>query len=343
MPKICILGSGSWGTAQALLLSSKELQVILWGRIEDGVDSLQQERENRRFLPGIRLSDTIVATSDLAQALKGADMVVMAVPSQSLREVLEKARPYLGKDSCLVNTAKGLEISSGMRMSQVVEDVLGSQSRERYAVLSGPSHAEEVARNIPTAITVASYRKENAFLVQDLYMTPFFRVYTNPDVAGVELGGALKNIIALGTGIATGLGYGDNTQAALLTRGLHEIIRMGEAMGGEARTFSGLSGIGDLVVTCSSRHSRNRQAGILIGQGYSLEETLKQIAMVVEGAHTIRVVHRLACQLRIDMPICTACYNVLYANRKARDEVDDLMRRQKKHEIEEIVKRKKGW
>ncbi len=343
MSKICILGAGSWGTAQALLLGSKGFQVRLWGRVEDGVESLQEEKENKRFLPGVILPDNIIATTDIALALEGADMVVMAVPSQSFREVLKKALPYLGISSCLVNTAKGLEINSGKRMSQVAEEILGRRGREQFAVLSGPSHAEEVARNIPTAVTVASYRKEIAFTVQDLYMTPSFRVYTNPDVAGVELGGALKNIIALGTGIAYGLGYGDNAQAALLTRGLHEIIRMGEAMGGEARTFAGLSGIGDLVVTCGSRHSRNRRAGVLIGQGYSLEDTLRQIAMVVEGTHSVKIVYRLARQLKIDMPICSACYNILYANRNPRDEVDRLMRRQRKHEIEEIVKRKKGW
>lgn len=343
MPEICVLGAGSWGTAQALLLGNKGFRVRIWGRPEDGVDSLQEERENQRFLPGIKLPESIVATSDIVQALAEADMVVLAVPSQTVREVLEKAQPYLEEHCCLVNTAKGLEIKSGMRMSQVVKEVLGAQSETQYAVLSGPSHAEEVARNNPTAITVAAYRKEVAFLVQDYYMTPSFRVYTNPDVAGVELGGALKNIIALGTGIAAGLGYGDNSQAALLTRGLHEIIRLGEAMGGEARTFAGLSGIGDLVVTCGSRHSRNRRAGFLIGQGYSLEETLKQIAMVVEGVHTVKIVQRIAAALKIDMPICTACYNILYANKKARDEVDNLMRRQKKHEIEEIVKGKEGW
>lgn len=343
MKKVCILGAGSWGTAQALLLSKNVASIYIWGRTEDNLEIIESIRENQRYLPGVRLADNIKLTSDLSEALENAQLIVLAVPSQSLRGVLQILKSCLSPKSCLVNTAKGLEITTGMRMSQVMEDVLGSGIKERYAVLSGPSHAEEVARQIPTAVTVAAYRKDTAFLVQSVFMTPAFRVYTNPDVAGVELGGALKNIIAMGTGIATGLGYGDNTQAALLTRGLHEIIRMGEAMGGDPRTFAGLSGIGDLVVTCGSRHSRNRQAGIMIGQGYSLEETLQKVGMVVEGAHTAKVVHRLARQYKLDMPISNACYNVLYREKPPRDEVDRLMKRSKKHEIEEIVNKIEEW
>lgn len=343
MKKVCILGAGSWGTAQAVLLSKKATRVYIWGRAEDNPDIIESSRENQRYLPGIKLPDNIILTSNLSEALDRAELIVLAIPSQSLREVLEMLKPCLTPHDYLVNTAKGLEISTGMRMSQVIEDVLGSEIKERYAVLSGPSHAEEVARQIPTAVTVAAYRKDTAFKVQSVFMTPAFRVYTNPDVAGVELGGALKNIIALGTGIATGLGYGDNTQAALLTRGLHEIIRMGEAMGGEPRTFAGLSGIGDLVVTCGSMHSRNRQAGIMIGQGCSLEETLQKVGMVVEGAHTAKVVHSLASQYKLDMPISIACYNVLYRGKPPREEVDRLMKRRKKHEIEEIVNRSEEW
>ncbi|MEN6350962.1 MAG: NAD(P)H-dependent glycerol-3-phosphate dehydrogenase [Syntrophomonas sp.] len=338
MKKVCVLGAGSWGTAQAILLSQNVKQVYIWGRPEDDVNDLELTRENKRFLPGVSITGNIKATTDLSEAMDQADMVVIAVPSQSVRGVGEKILPYLKTDSYVVNTAKGLEISTGMRMSQVLEDVLGSSIHKRYAVLSGPSHAEEVAREIPTAVTVAAYQKETAFFVQDVYMSPAFRVYTNPDVAGVELGGALKNIIALGTGIALGLGYGDNTQAALLTRGLYEIIKMGVAMGGDVRTFSGLSGIGDLVVTCGSKYSRNRQAGIMIGQGCSLEETLQKVGMVVEGAHTSRIVYHLAEELKVDMPISTACYNVLYRQKPPREEVDCLMRRRKKHEIEETVK-----
>jgi glycerol-3-phosphate dehydrogenase (NAD(P)+) len=341
--KVCVLGAGSWGTALALLLHNNGYTVCLWGRPEDGLENIITDGENKRFLPGVAVPRSIAITSNLNDALQSANLVVMAVPSQAVREVAQNIKDHLEKDSYLVNVAKGLEISTGLRMSQVVEDVLGKDIRTRYAVLSGPSHAEEVARKLPTAVTVASTCKETAFFVQDIFMASYFRVYTNPDVAGVELGGALKNIIALGTGIAHGLGYGDNTTAALLTRGLTEIVRMGEALGGRKLTFAGLSGIGDLVVTCGSKLSRNFQAGLLIGRGYTLEEAMEQIGMVVEGAHTTRVVYKLAREMKIDMPITNACYNVLYCHRPPRDEVNVLMQRRKKNEIEEIVQDMKEW
>ncbi|MEN6461946.1 MAG: NAD(P)H-dependent glycerol-3-phosphate dehydrogenase [Syntrophomonas sp.] len=343
MNKVCVLGAGSWGTALAILLHNNGHQVCLWGRPEDDVTKMITEGENKRFLPGVAVPSGIKPTTDLENALQDANLVVMAVPSQAVRQISEKIKGCLTDDVYLVNVAKGLEISTALRMSQVVEDVLGKEIRERYAVLSGPSHAEEVARDLPTAVTVAACCKATAFYVQDAFMSADFRVYTNPDVAGVELGGALKNIIALGTGIAHGLGYGDNTTAALLTRGLTEIVRMGEAMGGNPRTFFGLSGIGDLVVTCGSRFSRNFRAGLLIGEGLSLEEAMEQIGMVVEGAHTTRVVYKLATDMKIDMPITTACYNVLYRKKPPREAVGVLMQRQKKNEIEEIVKDMKEW
>lgn len=336
MNKICVLGAGSWGTALAALLAKNDYQVSLWGRVEDGIGMMAECRENRRFLPGIVIPAKVNPETDMASAMDGADWVVLSLPSQALREVLEKAKRYITKSMYIVNTAKGLEIATGMRMSQLSEEVLGTEIQERYAVLSGPSHAEEVARDIPTAVTVAAASKTTAALVQDLFMSPNFRVYTNWDVAGVELGGSLKNIIALATGISYGLGYGDNTMAALLTRGLTEIIRMGIYLGGDARTFSGLSGIGDLVVTCGSRHSRNRRAGELIGQGHSLEDTLERVGMVVEGAHTCRVVNRLANETGVEMPITRACYQVLFENRDPRDAVGKLMQRQKKHETEDL-------
>jgi len=343
MEKICILGAGSWGTAQAILLSENAATVFIWGRPEDEIDSINIDRENRRFLPGVKIPANVEATASLSKAMHNAVLVILAVPSQVLRRVLEDAALYVTRSMYIVNTAKGLEISTGMRMSQVVEDVLGSEIRERYAVLSGPSHAEEVAREVPTAVTVAAYRKNTAFFIQDVYMSPVFRVYTNPDVAGVELGGALKNIVALATGMADGLGYGDNTKAALITRGLTEMARMGEALGGDPRSFSGLSGVGDLVVTCNSRYSRNRRAGIMMGRGYSLEETLTEIGMVVEGVYTTKVVYGIACELGIDMPITEACYRILYEKRPPQEEVNALMKRKKKHEIEEIAKDIKGW
>lgn len=343
MNKVCVLGAGSWGTALAALLAKNNNQVFLWGRPEDDIEVMAECRENRRFLPGVTIPDEVRPGTDMAAAMEGADWLVLSVPSQALREVLERAKIYITPDMHIVNTAKGLEIATGMRMSQVAEAILGPDIRNRYIVLSGPSHAEEVAREIPTAVSVAAARSDIATLAQDKFMSPTFRVYTNPDVAGVELGGALKNIIALATGIAYGLGYGDNTMAALLTRALTELVRMGAAMGGDPRTFSGLSGIGDLVVTCGSRHSRNRRAGEMIGQGLSLEETLQRIGMVVEGAHTCRVVNRLALEMGIEMPITRACYQVLFEGRDPRDAVWGLMQRQKKNETEDLAAGVRDW
>lgn len=343
MKKICVLGAGSWGTALAAHLCNNHYRVSLWGRIEDGIDLIKKLGENQRFLPGIKLPAEVHPEASLPKALDDADLLVLAVPSQAVRNVLQAAQPHLPARARLVNTAKGLEIASGLRMSQVVEEVLGKEYLPRFAVLSGPSHAEEVSRQVPTAVTVAAYNKETAYLIQDTFMSSNFRVYTNPDVAGVELGGALKNIIALATGILYGLGCGDNTAAALMTRGLTEMIRMGIAMGGDSRTFSGLSGIGDLVVTCGSQHSRNRRAGEMIGRGQSLEQAMQNIGMVVEGAHTTRVVHQLATEMNIDMPIATACYRVLYEGRDPHEEVEELMKRQKKNEMEEIVTQSIDW
>lgn len=343
MKKVCILGAGSWGTALAVLLAKNSCRVSLWGRVEDGIEIIKETRQNQQFLPGIIIPAGVSPTTDIVTALDGADLLVLSVPSQVLRSVLQMVKEYLPADIYIVNTAKGLEITTGLRLSQVVEKVLGEEVRDRFAVLSGPSHAEEVAREIPTAVTVAASRKETACIVQDIFMSSNFRVYTNPDVAGVELGGALKNIIALATGIAYGLGYGDNTMAALLTRGLAEIIRMGIAMGGNPLSFVGLSGMGDLVVTCGSRHSRNRRAGEMIGHGLSLDETLLRIGMVVEGAHTCRVVHSKALEMNIDMPITRACYQVLYENRDPREAVWYLMQRQKKHETEQLVFNYNPW
>ncbi len=338
MEKICIIGAGSWGTAQAVLLANNQHQVSLWGRKEDGVELIPHHHENRQYLPGVLIPEQVRATSDLAEAMEGAQWVIMAVPTQSYREVLAKVHNYLNNETKIVNTAKGLEMNTGLRMSEITAELLGERFMERFAVLSGPSHAEEVARAIPTAVTAASVCPETAYAVQDLYMSSSIRVYSNNDVAGVELGGAIKNIIALSTGIAFGLGYGDNTMAALMTRALTEMVRMGVAMGGDPYTFSGLSGIGDLVVTCGSRHSRNRQAGELIGKGWSLEDTLGRIGMVVEGVYSCRIVHKIAMEKGIDMPITRGCYQILYENRDPREVVLYLMQRQKKQETEEFVR-----
>jgi len=294
-------------------------------------------------LPGVKLPNNVAVSEDVAESLKDSEMVVLAVPAQALRQVLERIKQYIPLNAPLVNTAKGLEISSGMRMSEVVSDVLGESAKARYTVLSGPSHAEEVGRCVPTAVTLAAYTREAAYRVQDIYMTKHFRVYTNPDVAGVEMGGALKNIVALATGICEGLGYGDNTRAALMTRGLAEMTRMGTALGGDIRTFNGLAGMGDLVVTCGSRHSRNHRAGLLIAQGCSMEDTLEQIGMVVEGIHTTRVIQRIAAEIGVEMPICEACYHVIYENASPVEEVNQLMIRNRKNEMEETVLNQEDW
>jgi len=343
MKKVCVLGAGSWGTALAAHLADNNCRVALWGRPEDGIDEIRQSRVNQHFLPDIVLPDNVDPRTDLAAAMEDIEMLVCSVPSQAFREVLTRVQDLIPDQASIVNTAKGLELSTGLRLSQVAGEVLGSQLMQRFAVLSGPSHAEEVSRKVPTAVTVAAFNRETAYNVQDTFMSAQFRVYTNPDVAGVELGGALKNIIALATGMIYGLGYGDNTAAALLTRGLTEMIRMGVAMGGDARTFSGLSGIGDLAVTCGSRHSRNRRAGEMIGQGLGLDETLQKVGMVVEGAHAIRIVYELAARMNIEMPITKACYQVLYEGQDPGKAVEGLMKRSRKNEMEEIVSNTVEW
>ncbi|NMC27089.1 MAG: NAD(P)H-dependent glycerol-3-phosphate dehydrogenase [Syntrophomonadaceae bacterium] len=337
MARVCILGSGSWGTALAVLLAKNGHQVLLWGRLEDGIESIAIQRENSRFLPVVTIPPGVTPLADMEAAIGEADWLILSLPSQALRPVLTKAGPYITPRHYIVNTAKGLEIDTGYRLSQVTEEVLGTWVRARYAVLSGPSHAEEVGRGVPTAVTAAACHHDIAEGVQDLFMAPVFRVYTNPDIAGVELGGALKNIIALSTGIAYGLGFGDNTMAALLTRGLAEMVRMGKKMGGNPRTFSGLSGLGDLVVTCGSRHSRNRRAGELIGQGQHPKAALDSIGMVVEGAYTCQIVDKIARESGIIMPITRACYQVLYEDRDPLEVVSNLMQRQKKYEMDEYT------
>lgn len=334
--KICIAGSGSWGTALGVLLAANGREVWLWGRPQDGIMEIRDRRRHEHYLPGVEIPAVLHACPDLEKALNSARFLVIAVPTQAVRGFLAEIRPLLPPGIIIVNVAKGLEIGTGLRLSQVYRQVMEGQPY-RYAVLSGPSHAEEVARFMPTAITAAAEHAEDAVAVQDAFMNPSFRVYTNSDVAGVELGGALKNIIALASGVAYGLGYGDNTAAALLTRGLQEIIRMGVALGGDPRTFTGLSGLGDLVVTCGSRHSRNRRAGEMIGWGTSPEEAMAAIGMVVEGIHTTRAVHELAVARGVEMPICQACYNVLYNGANPADEVGRLMLREKKNEIEQTL------
>lgn len=333
--KIAVLGAGSWGTTLALHLAAKGRKVGLWARSPLNAQLISETRKNKKYLPGVFLPASIEISSDLAQVIKDSRIIILAVPSQAIREVSSLIYPLLHPHCILVNTAKGLENNTCLRISQVISEELPNFA-ERLAILSGPSHAEEVSRGMPTAVVVAAHSQEIAEFVQDLFMAPNFRVYTNFDLVGIELGGALKNIIALGAGIAEGLGFGDNTKAALITRGLTEIARLGVALGANPLTFLGLAGVGDLVVTATSIHSRNRRAGIFLGQGLGLEESLKRVGMVVEGVETTCAARNLAIRCGIEMPITEQTYQVLFEGLPPQMAVSNLMLRSKRHEVEEV-------
>ncbi|MDD2498377.1 MAG: NAD(P)H-dependent glycerol-3-phosphate dehydrogenase [Desulfitobacteriaceae bacterium] len=332
--RIAVLGAGSWGTALAVLLGQKNYRVNLWARKPELARACQIERTNRHYLPGVIIPPLVQVDDDQERVLAGSDVVVLAVASHSVREVAREIKSYLHNGAIVINTAKGLENSSLLRISQVLQEELMGELSKRIAVLSGPSHAEEVGRGLPTAVVVSAPDIKVAKTVQDIFMASYFRVYTNPDLIGVEIAGALKNIIALGTGIAEGLGYGDNTKAALITRGLAEITRLGLAVGADASTFAGLAGIGDLVVTCTSMHSRNHRAGIQIGQGEPLDRVVANMGMVVEGVNTTRVAYDLTKKYLVEMPIATETFKVLFEGKNAREAVVSLMTRDKSHEGE---------
>lgn len=334
MYNISIIGAGSWGTAIAVMLAKKGYDVKQWVRRQELCNSMKETKENLTYMPGVVLPNNIDISSDLEYCCKGSEILVIAAPSHAVREVVQNIKPYVNDSQLIVNLAKGIENESLMRMSQIIEEILPAN---KNAVLSGPCHAEEVARDIPTAIVTSAREKQTAEYIQDVFMTPKFRVYTNPDIIGVELGGALKNIIALGAGITDGLGFGDNTKAALMTRGIVEISRLGESLGAKKMTFAGLSGIGDLIVTCTSMHSRNRRAGIAIGEGKSLEEVLGGTSMVVEGVRTTKSAYDLAVKMGIEMPITQEIYNVLYQKADVKNSVINLMMRAKTHESEDIA------
>ncbi|WP_352419933.1 NAD(P)H-dependent glycerol-3-phosphate dehydrogenase [Proteiniborus sp.] len=334
MNSICILGGGSWGTALSIVLAKKGYNVDLWLRDKKQCEEINMTRENLKYLRGVLLPNNITAVDDIIKAVSNKKIIVSAVPSHAIREVLKTIKNHTSEEPIIVNVAKGIEVDTLLRISEIVKEEI---PKAEYTALSGPSHAEEVARDIPTTVVAASTKKAVAEYIQDVFMTPKFRVYTNPDVIGVELGGALKNVIALGAGISDGLGYGDNTKAALMNRGFVEIARIGEAMGANKLTFAGLSGIGDLIVTCTSMHSRNRRAGILIGQGYSLEEAIESIGMVVEGIKTTKAAFQLSQKYDVVMPITEEIYRVLYEEADVKNSVVNLMLRDKTHEIEDIV------
>lgn len=327
--RVSVIGSGGWGTALAILLVKNGHDVTLWSWCKEESDVLLSEKENKAFLPGVRLPEEMKFTSDIESAVKNAEMVVTVLPSHRLRYYAVKMAPFI-EDRIIVNCTKGLEPGTLKTMAECIKEEI---PLAKVVVLSGPSHAEEVARDIPTTVVAASEDQELAETVQSVFMSENFRVYTNSDVCGVEIGGALKNVIALCAGIVDGIGYGDNTKAALMTRGLSEITRLGVALGAKRETFMGLTGIGDLIVTCTSMHSRNRRAGILLGQGKSLSETLSEIKMVTEGITSCSAAYELAKRMNVDMPIVKEAYSVLYENKSPRTAVLDLMMRGKKEEV----------
>lgn len=327
---ICVMGAGSWGTALSVQLANNGHNVRMWSFIKEEAEGINTLRENKEKLPGVKVPDKVVCTNDVNDALEGAEAVIMVVPSEFMRSSVKAMKGALKDKMVVVSCSKGLEEGSFLTMSQVIND---EAPNVRVVALSGPSHAEEVGRGIPTAVVAASLDSDAALYVQDLFMSPMFRVYTNSDIIGVELGGSIKNVIALCAGISDGLGFGDNTKAALMTRGIAEMSRLGEIMGAKQQTFSGLAGIGDLIVTCTSMHSRNRRAGILIGKGKSLEEALKEVAMVVEGVNTTRAAYHMAKKLDVEMPIINQAYEVLFNGKDAKQAVIDLMMRDRKLEI----------
>jgi glycerol-3-phosphate dehydrogenase (NAD(P)+) len=327
-----VVGAGSWGTTLAVLLAGNGHEVRLWARRPEHADEMQRTRKNPRYVPGIAIPDGVNVTSSLPEAVSGAAMCVMAVPTHTMREVAGAARSAMERDVLVVNTSKGLEEGTLERMSEVLTEATGV-APARVLSLMGPSHAEEVCREIPTSVVVAGEDLELAEVVQTTFSRPYFRVYTNEDVVGVEIATALKNAIAIAAGIIDGLGYGDNTKAALVTRGLAEIGRLGSAMGAKPATFSGLAGVGDLVVTCLSRHSRNRHVGEAIGRGETLQEALASMAMVAEGVRTTRAAVELGRRHSVELPIIEMVHDVLFDGRNPREAVGQLMTRPLRQEM----------
>lgn len=329
MAKISVLGAGSWGTALALLLFNNGHEVTLWSALEAEVKLLNEKRENPSKLPGVKIPEEIKVTIDLEGSLKDPDVAVLAVPSPFTRSTAHQMAPFVKDGQIIVNVAKGVEEKTLMTLSEIIEQEIPNAN---VCVLSGPSHAEEVGRGLPTTCVVSARKRATAEYLQSIFMSPVFRVYTTPDILGVELGAALKNVIALAAGTADGLGYGDNTKAALITRGIAEIARLGVKMGARLETFYGLSGMGDLIVTCASVHSRNRKAGYLMGKGYTMEEAMDEVQMVVEGVYSAKAAKGLSEKYGVEVPIIDEINKVLFENKSAKEAVYDLMVRDKKVE-----------
>lgn len=334
---VVVVGAGSWGTALASVCANNQHRVTMWVRDPKVADEINTRHTNEKYLPSIQLPETIYAETDIQKAVAGKDSVLLVVPSHAMREVVRQIAPYLQPDCLLIHATKGFELDTLKRMSEVITEEVAPEIAERLVVLTGPSHAEEVVRKSPTTIVVASHSDEQAAKAQDLLMSSTFRVYANPDMVGAEIAGALKNIIALGAGMSDGLGFGDNAKAALLTRGLAEIGRLGVKLGANPLTFAGLAGVGDLVVTCTSKHSRNWRAGYLLGQGQDLDTVLKQMGMVVEGVRTTKAAHALALKEQVEMPITHVLYNILFEGLDPRQGVEELMGRGRRLEMEDII------
>ena len=335
MKKIAVLGAGSWGTALSIVLADNDYDVRLWSHRENQVNEINETNRNARYLD-VDLPASIKAYAEIKEAVQGVEAVLIVVPSSAMREVMKKLRPYIAKDTLLIHASKGVEPDTLKRISEVILEEVPSYEKERIVVLSGPSHAEEVALRLPTTVTVAAENIVYAQQAQNIFMNDDFRVYTSTDVIGVELGGALKNIIALGAGILDGLQFGDNAKAALITRGLAEITRLATAMGANPLTFLGLCGVGDLIVTSTSTHSRNWRAGNLLGQGKKLDDILKEMNMVVEGVRTTKAAYQLSKRYDVEMPITEGLYAVLFKEKDPEAVVQQLMNREKRKELDNL-------
>lgn len=329
MSKVTFLGGGSFGTALAILLGNKGNQVSIWDRDLNVVNDINKNRKNDKYIEGLNIPLNVTAYINIEEALRDSEYVILAVPSHVIRSLSKTIKDKIDKDAIVINIAKGIEEGTNLRLSQVIEQELDNP----VVVLSGPSHAEEVALEMPTTMVVTSNKMEYAIKVQDLFMNNYLRIYTNDDIIGVEVGGAVKNIIALAAGVLDGIGYGDNAKAALMTRSMAEISRVGVVMGGKLETFFGLTGMGDLIVTCTSVHSRNRKAGILMGQGKTMEEAVKEVGMVVEGIKACRAFYSIKENKDVEMPITDMAYKVLFSNKCPREAVKELMKREKKSEV----------
>ena len=333
MSKISVIGAGSWGTALAVVLQKNGHDVTIWSIDEKEIAMLKKEREHKDKLPGVKIDESINLTTDLKEAADGKDMLVIAVPSPYVRSTAKSVAPFVTDGQLLVSVAKGIEEGTLMTLSQILKEEI---KNAKVAVLCGPSHAEEVGIGLPTTLVAGAEKKEIAEFVQTVFMNERLRVYTSPDVLGMELGASLKNVIALAAGMADGLGYGDNTKAALITRGIAEISKLACKMGANPKTLNGLTGIGDLIVTCASKHSRNRKAGMLIGQGYTMEEAMKEVKMIVEGVYSTKAAIELGKKYDVSMPIIEQVNAVLFENKPAKEAVMDLMLRDKKVEHDDL-------